>query len=165
MTVAAPVDPAAILEIIRQRIAVSDDMWLSGWDKKAETRSPPLYLWWPDRVRDMPSESIGGDAPAVATALVYFIVKIWGRDVAECFAMYMRLRTALELEAGTSVLIGEGRFARPGKITMGMGLEMPVGFKVPVPNTLVDIGTTQATAAILTTTDAVFADGWLELGD
>ena len=161
----APIDLNGLLEAVRLRMGVSTDIWLLGWERKTENRAPPLFVWWADRTRDLPIEAIGGLYVPVATTALGFIVKIWGADLNQCFALYTQLRTALHLEADTSVMIGDGRFARPGKVTLGMGLEVPVLFKVPVPNTLVDIGVVQATQAILTTTDAVSSDGWLELGD
>jgi hypothetical protein len=161
----AAVDPEAILEAVRTRAGIDAASWLFGWQHSSENRSPPLYLWYADTIDDRPGESMGGPTPAAATCLLGFIVKIWGVTLYDAFARYLQLRTALYLEAETSVTILRGKWARPGTLTLGMGLEVPVVFSVPVPADLVELQTVQAEEAVLTTTGAVSGDSWLELGD
>jgi hypothetical protein len=163
MTLAS--NPEDILEAVRERAGIAETMWLLGWQRSSENQSPPLYVWYADTIDDRPGESAGGDEPAAATCVLGFIVKIWGVSLYDCFSRYVLLRTALYLEAETSVTIARGRWARPGTITLGMGLEVPVAFHVPVPADLVDVDTVQAEEAVLTTTGAVSGDSWLELGD
>jgi len=100
-------NPEDLVEAIRLRCGMAPDIWLLGHKHKAENRSPPLYIWYPDTIDDKPAE----DGSSAATALLGFVVQIWGVDLADAFTRYLQLRTALYLEAESSVTILRGSFA------------------------------------------------------
>lgn len=158
-------NPEQLLEMIRERAGIPREYWFLGWKTTSENKSPPLYIWYADTIDERPTEEVGGETPSAATCLLGFMVKIWGVNLYDCFARYIQLRTALFLEAGPSVAILRGKWARPGTISLGAGLEVPVVFKVPVPAELIDVDIVQAEQAVFDTTGAASGDSWLEPGD
>ena len=158
-------NPEQLLDAVRARAGIAPSAWLLGWKTSSENRSPPLYVWWLDTIDDRPSEEVGGETPSASTCLLGFVVKIWGVDLYDTFARYLQLRTALHLEADTSVSVLRGKWARPGTISLGAGIEVPVVFKVPVPAEIIDVDVVQAEAAAFTMTGAASGDSWLEPGD
>ena len=156
----AAIDPEAILESIRARAGVPAAIWLLGWKHLAKNRSPPLYIWYPDTLEDRPPD-MGG---SVASAWLGFVVQIWGESFYDAFQHYVLLRATLWIELGPGALILRGKWARPGAISKGAGLDMPVVFKIPVTDDLVEIQTVQATEAVFTS-GGTPGDSWLELGD